>query len=456
MNKHKLLLAGFLMGTFGVAQASDSLQSTVDQRIAGDRSGVCLVASTVAETIEHAGTCANPDRNRALDADSRFEIGSISKALQGLLVASLVESGEIDLNKPLRDVLPSSVAVPGDENDPIRLVHLLTHSSGLPRLPVGFVPSDISNPYADLDATQLLDLLDGAEVSAAPGTAFAYSNFGPMLLSYALVVETGEPLHTLFRSRVFEPLGMDDTSLGGAVIQGHDAAGQPVSHWDFAYNLGGVGAIRSTPADMARWLQAVIEPESTPMADALKRSQEELINAGGQRVGYGWLHIPLSDRFILVHDGGTGGFSSFAAIDLQQAKASLVLMDTSMLLQNSLADLAVHLIEPSSPLRSPQVPQVAAAGEVLSDYVGRFALFQGEEQFMGDFVIEFSEDRGELLLQATVNGQTQPQIPLASEGEGRFTINDLGLAVEFVRDDDGSVNGLDFQQGPLNLRGERL
>jgi hypothetical protein len=75
---------------------------------------------------------------------------------------------------------------------------------------------------------------------------------------------------------------------------------------------------------------------------------------------------------------------------------------------------------------------------------------------MGDFEIEFSEAGGELRLQASANGQTQPQIPMASEGRGRFTIDELDLAIEFQRDEQGSVQALAFRQGPLNLRGERL
>jgi len=456
MNSLKLTLAGLLMGALTSVQASDSVHATVENRIAGDRSGVCLVATRIDDTVDHYSACADPGRPRSLTAESRFEIGSISKALQGLLVASLVESGDLDLDTPLREVLPGSLRVPGDPEQPIRLIHLLTHTSGLPRLPSGFAPTDINNPYADLDAETLLDQLADTEVSAAPGTAFAYSNFGSMVLSYALVLVTGEPLHDLFRIRVFEPLGMTDTGLGGPVVQGHDASGQPVGPWDFASDLGGVGAIRSTPDDMARWLDAVRAPEGLPIEAALRRSREELIDAGGQRVGYGWLHLPLMDRSILAHDGGTAGFSSFAAVDVAKSRASLVLMDTSMLLQNSLSDLAIHLIEPDFPLGQAQVPKAAAEGEVLADFVGRFALFQGEERFMGDFEIEFSDAGGELLLQASANGQTQPQIPMASEGRGRFTIDELDLAIEFQRDEQGAVRSLDFQQGPLSLRGERL
>ena len=456
MKVFKPFLAIFLTTAAISVWASDALQTVVKQRVDGDRSGVCLVATQIGESIDHAAACANDANDRQLGADSRFEIGSLSKAMQGLVVAGLVEAGKLELDLPLSDIYPADTELPGSDDNPIRLIHLLTHTSGLPRLPANLAPADVANPYADYSGSDLMEALANTSTSTQPGETFAYSNFGAMALSHALMTHTGQPLHVLFDTYVLDPLEMGETSLGGETVQGHDSAGKAVANWDFAYNLGGVGAIRSTPADLAKWLSATLNPRGSAIEGALNRSRKELINAGGQRVGYGWLHLPLNDRFILAHDGGTGGFSSFAAVDIEREAASLVLMDTSMLMQNSLSDLAMHLIEPEFPLGQPQVPQAAAAGETLSDYVGRFAMFQGEQQFMGDFVIDFSEQSGELLLQASVNGQTQPQVPMTSEGDGRFTIESLDVTVEFSREGDGPVNSLDFSQGPLSLRGERL
>ncbi len=450
-------LAG-LIGAGSVLAADPA--ALVEQRIAGDRSGVCLVASLIDGSLSHSAACADESTARSLDEHSRFEVGSISKALQGLLVAVLVERDELDLELPLTEVLGRSVNVPAFEDQPIRLVHLLTHTSGLPRLPPGFAPADLSNPYAGLTVEALLSALAASAPASAPGERFAYSNFGTMLLSLALVEITGQPLATLLQNRVFEPLGMADSGLTGRTVVGHDGNGQAVPNWDFDPDLGGVGAIRSTPADMARWLAALLEPDDSALdsgiASALARSREVLISTAEISIGYGWLHLPLNDRTVLAHDGGTGGFSSFAAVDPTTGKAAVVLMDTSMLMQNSLADLAYHLIDETYPLGPPQPRQSAASGEVLEDYVGRFALFQGDQPFMGDFTLTFSVRQGELLIQARVGDQVQPQIPLVSEGAGRFVQTELDLTIEFQREADGQVDRLDFSQGPLDLVGRRL
>jgi CubicO group peptidase (beta-lactamase class C family) len=288
-----------------------------------------------------------------------------------------------------------------------------------------------------------------------PGERFAYSNFGAMLLSLALVEHTGQPLEVLFDQHVFQPLGMTRTSLDGPTVAGHDSNGMPTVNWDFHPDLGGVGAIRSTATDLSRWLSAMIAPEDSALSAALARSAEPLIEAQGQVVGYGWLHLPLNGRVVLVHDGGTGGFSSFAVVDPGRKRAATVLMDTSMIASGSLSDLAYHLVDTSYPLGQPERPAEAAAGEMLADYQGRFALYDGDQPFMGDFTLAFSVHRGELLIQASAGGQVQPQIPLRSEGNGRFVQQDLDLVIEFQRDAEGQVPGLDFRQGPLTLEGRR-
>lgn len=445
---------------FGVASATtafaNDLSSTLDQRLAGDRSGVCLVAVSLGESKESASYCADPEAARDLDADSRFEIGSLSKPLMGLLVARLVARGELSLDARVADLLPESAHVPDYAGEPIRVRHLLTHTAGLPRLPPDFNPDDPSDPYATLSPEILLEALAGVELSGTPGKAFAYSNFGAMVLSLALVEHTKTSLPELFKREILDPLGMTRTSMTGATIQGHGGRGNPVSNWDFHPNLGGVGAIRSTADDIAKWLDALRDEPSGPLAEALKRSREVLIDTGSHKLGYGWLHLPLNDRHVLAHDGGTGGFSSFAVVDPAHSRASLLLMDTSMIEQNSLVDLAYHLVDDHFPLQSPRRATPLPDGIRARDYVGRYAIYQGAERFMGDFVLAVIADDDQVLVQGSAGGQTQQQVAVDPDGRDRFVQPALDLVIEFERGNDGAVNGLTLRQAGMLLRGEPL
>jgi serine-type D-Ala-D-Ala carboxypeptidase/endopeptidase len=441
--------------SMGAAAQASELEQVLQQRLAGDRSGVCVAAVRVDDEVEQATFCADQSRARTLGPDSRFEIGSVSKTFLGLLAARLIESGRVGLQQPVSELLPEGTSVPDYDGEPIRIIHLLTHSSGLPRIPSNMKIPDQANPYASYTPADLLDDLAQTEPGAAPGDKFEYSNSGFMLLSFALSHHMGEPLALLFEREVFQPLGMSQTAMDGPTVPGH-AARDAVSNWDFHPDLGGVGAIRSTPSDMARWLNAVLRGQDGPLSSALARSREVLLEIDGEHLGYGWIHMPLGERRVMAHDGGTGGFSSFVVVDPDQGRASLVLMDTSMILYGSLSDLALHLVDSQVPLSPPNLAVAIADGVDLNDYTGRFALFDGDEPFMGDFVLDFTADDAALLLQASVGGQVQPRLPMDPDGEDRFVITELDLVIEFQRESSSPIQHLDFRQGPLKLRGERL
>src|ERR1700691_3965442 len=86
--------------------------------------------------------------------DSLFEIGSISKTFTGLMLARMVSEGKVRLDEPVRELLPAgTVRRPAGEE--ITLLDLVTHHSGLPRMPDNFNPADWENPYADYGKEQL-------------------------------------------------------------------------------------------------------------------------------------------------------------------------------------------------------------------------------------------------------------------------------------------------------------
>lgn len=86
--------------------------------------------------------------------DSAFEIGSITKTFTGLILAQMIEHGKVQLDAPVRELLPAgTVAKP--QGREITLLDLVTHHSGLPRMPDNVHPADPNDPYADYLATDL-------------------------------------------------------------------------------------------------------------------------------------------------------------------------------------------------------------------------------------------------------------------------------------------------------------
>ena len=98
------------------------------------------------------------------EGDTAFEIGSITKVFTSILLADMVERGELALDDPIAKFLPESVQVPGSEGRPITLRDLATHRSGLPRMPENFAPADVDNPFADYTLEQMHQFLSGYDL----------------------------------------------------------------------------------------------------------------------------------------------------------------------------------------------------------------------------------------------------------------------------------------------------
>lgn len=126
----------------------------------------------------------------APDGRTRYEIGSVTKVFTGLLLADAVARGLVALDDPVQGLLPDGATMPQFEDQPVRLWHLATHTSGLPRLP-DMKGSDPKDPYAHFDDARLFAVLPKARVRRAPGEKSVYSNLGVGLLGRALVHKQG-------------------------------------------------------------------------------------------------------------------------------------------------------------------------------------------------------------------------------------------------------------------------
>jgi CubicO group peptidase (beta-lactamase class C family) len=127
------------------------------------------------------------DANPTLpDAQTVFEIGSVTKTFTATLLALRVERGEVQLDDPVQKLLPDRKLPHGKGDRPITLVQLSTHSSGLPRMPSNFFPADPGNPYADYSEKLLFDYLALLNLPMEPGEHCLYSNLGVGLLGEAL------------------------------------------------------------------------------------------------------------------------------------------------------------------------------------------------------------------------------------------------------------------------------
>lgn len=287
--------------------------------------------------ITGAGEVDRPDGGPC-DGRTLFEIGSVTKVLTSLLLADAHLRGEVQLQTPLIELVPSGWRVPAYAGEPIRLWHLATHTAGLPRLPLrwGAVArltlTGHPDPYAEVTEQDLADALARTTLRHRPGTGrLHYSNLGAGLLGNALARAAGvEDFEALLRARVTQPLGLHDTvvRLGpdqrSRLAQGHSARGRAVPPWSLP-TLAGAGAVRSTAADLLGFLDA-FRRDDHRLSEAMALTLEP--RASG-RTGLGWMLAPTRDGRLAWHNGGTGGYRSFVGYRTDGALGVVVLTNAA-------------------------------------------------------------------------------------------------------------------------------
>jgi len=149
----------------------------------------------------------------ALDGDTVFEIGSVTKVFTASVLAVMVESKEVSLLDPVAKYLPASVRVPSRNGKEIKLVDLATQTSGMPPVPANMLPKDFANPYADYTVQQMYEFLSGYELTRDIGEKYEYSNLGVGLLGHVLSLKAGKSYETLVTERILKPLKMSDTAV---------------------------------------------------------------------------------------------------------------------------------------------------------------------------------------------------------------------------------------------------
>ncbi|MFD8316444.1 serine hydrolase domain-containing protein [Kitasatospora purpeofusca] len=240
---------------------------------------------------------------RPVRADTRFELGSVTKTFTGLLLAEMAARGEVGYDDPIDRYLPADAAPGYPQERPITLLHLATHTSGLPRLPDGVLPGQVprwfTRPYATFGPAHLLRALPRTAVRGTPGTQVRYSNLGCGLLGLLLANAAGQRYDDLLAARVCGPLGLMDTSCGpGREEDAGYRRGRRVPSFRLPA-LPAAAALRSTADDMLRYLQAHLALDAVPLperadAAALRTALNEVRRPrtdgrrGGPRICLGW------------------------------------------------------------------------------------------------------------------------------------------------------------------------
>jgi CubicO group peptidase (beta-lactamase class C family) len=271
-----------------------------------------------------AGGVADRDSGRAVTADTMFRIGSITKTFNALAVLLLVEQGRLDLDTPLRKIIPDiPLENPWADAYPVRVAHLLEHSSGL--LDITREEFDHNAPFPTLEAA-FAWRPQARVVQWPPGLHAVYSNANAGLIGLVIERVSGQSYERFITEQLLRPLGMrsaglsDDESTRRRLATGYDTDGKTlIPYWHMIFPP--LGAINATPREMGALLdlflhRGVVGTERLLDASCIERMERPATTLGaryGLTYGYGvGLDQSLRHGFRWYGHGGDGdGYLSY-------------------------------------------------------------------------------------------------------------------------------------------------
>lgn len=311
------------------ASQVDSIESVLSKYPNGTQLSIAVMKDS---SVQYYGSKRQNDTLLTIEnSDKVFEIGSLTKVFTSTLLADLSIKGEVELDHPIQKYLDFSLK----DSLAITFKQLANHTSGLPRIPSGFVWESfwhMDNPYKDYDEEKLQNYLTSEiELKTEPGTNFQYSNIGAGLLGYVLTQVADISYEELLQEHIFRPLNMQSSTterklIENRLITGLSKRGNPTSNWDLA-SLKGAGAILSTTRDLVKFGLANFDSSNTVLN--LQRQKTFSVDEN-MDIALGWLILnqEKGDPWYF-HNGGTGGYRSAMVLDVEDRDGIVVLSNIS-------------------------------------------------------------------------------------------------------------------------------
>lgn len=255
--------------------------------------------------------------------DTLFRVGSISKMFVALSVMQLVEAGRLSLDEKVHDLVPEiEFENPWEGTDPVRLVHLLEHTTGFDDI---HLVEFANNDPTPLTLKQGLDFHPDSRTSRwRPGTRFSYSNSGPAIAAFIVEKVTGQRFEDYVQEHIFDPLGMttatyllnDTVRDRGATL--YVGGVRPTPYWHIIARPS--GSINATAREMSAFVRMLLDRgelggRRIVSEASLERMETPTTTLGareGLQAGYGLAdYTSVTNGFVFHgHNGGvTGGLA---------------------------------------------------------------------------------------------------------------------------------------------------
>ncbi len=296
------------------------------------------IIGVILKNQRHVFAYGAKERNgsEAPDSNTVFEIGSNTKTFTAIILADMHLQGDVNMEDHVEIYHPAEkVTIPTSRGTKINLIHLATHTSGIPSMPDNLEAhqANPADPFSTYTVAHMYEFLNTCTLEFPVGSQHQYSNAGMGLLGLTLALASGTSYEELLKQRLLHPLGMNNTTLFLTDEQrqnlaiGHDGDLNPVSTWTATDCLQGAGFIKSTLNDMFIYLEANMGLRDNPLRQAMDMAHEPRVQAPwGEYCGLGWYTAHFEDgQEIINHNGSTGGYYAYIGFNKSLAAGVIVL-----------------------------------------------------------------------------------------------------------------------------------
>ena len=313
-----------------------------------------------------------------------FRIGSITKVFTATAVMQLADSGKINLNDDVNKYL-KGVRVPDTFPQPITFANLLTHTSGLDEISPGRRTSNESEiiPLGAFLKTRIVRHLP-------PGEVISYSTYNPALAAHAIEQITETPFKVYLQKNVFEPLGMNRTSITAVkqeytqdLAGGYEYAENKHQKLPFQwFHTYPASDINSTATDMARFMIAnlqggVIEGKRI-LSERMTREMQKTQFRNHPRIpgwAYGFYETEQNNLRFVEHGGSMDdGYSALLSLIPEKNVGLFIACNTESGAFGLSGAVKNAFLNRYFPLKSkPEVPKTEnPSPNALKKFVGKY------------------------------------------------------------------------------------
>lgn len=304
--------------------------------------GTVLIAVEGKVVFEKSVGFANIDEKTPLNENSSFRLASVSKQFTSMGIMLLKEEGKLDFDDDITKYLPT-LPYKG-----VSIRHLMYHTGGLADY------MDLFEKHWDTKTAEgkkktafnkdLVDLYSKhkPDPDFEPGERYEYSNTGYVLLGSIIEKASGQKIQEFFKSRIFEPLGMNDSSafakdenefnpksrVFGFAWQGDSHV---ANDWNYLNGMVGDGGIYASARDLMKWDQALYGEKLVSQATLDEAFTVGKLNNGKETdYGFGWsVERSKNDGLTVSHGGSWVGFRTYIVRGVDRKLTVIVLSNNS-------------------------------------------------------------------------------------------------------------------------------